>query len=37
MLNKENQDLCWQVLSKYGCEHQNTWKGTECKKVEVAE
>ena len=30
MLNKENIDLCWQVLTKYGVGHQMMKLGEEC-------
>lgn len=36
MLNKENQDLCWQVLSKYGCEHQMGMVIEECAELTKA-
>lgn len=36
MLNKENQDLCWQVLSKYGCEHQMGMVIEECSELQKA-
>ena len=36
MLNKENQDLCWQVLSKYGCEHQMGMVIEECAELQKA-
>ena len=36
MLNKENQDLCWQVLSKYGCEHQSNMVIEECAELQKA-
>lgn len=36
MLNKENQDLCWQVLSKYGCEHQMGMVIEECSELTKA-
>ena len=36
MLNKENQDLCWQVLSKYGCEHQMGMVIEECAEQQKA-
>ena len=36
MLNKENQDLCWQVLSKYGCEYQMGMVIEECAELQKA-
>lgn len=36
MLNKENCDLCWQVLSKYGCEHQMGMVIEECAELQKA-
>ena len=36
MLNKNNQDLCWQVLSKYGCEHQMGMVIEECAELQKA-
>lgn len=36
MLNRENQDLCWQVLSKYGCEHQMGMVIEECAELQKA-
>ena len=36
MLNKQNQDLCWQVLSKYGCEHQMGMVIEECSELQKA-
>ena len=36
MLNKQNQDLCWQVLSKYGCEHQMGMVIEECAELQKA-
>lgn len=36
MLNKENKDLCWQVLSKYGCEHQMGMVIEECSELTKA-
>ncbi len=36
MLNKNNQDLCWQVLSKYGCEHQSNMVIEECAELQKA-
>ena len=36
MLNKDNQDLCWQVLSKYGCEHQMGMVIEECAELQKA-
>lgn len=36
MLNKENQELCWQVLSKYGCEHQMGMVIEECSELTKA-
>lgn len=36
MLNRENQDLCWQVLSKYGCEHQMGMIIEECAELQKA-
>lgn len=34
MLNKENCELCWQVLSKYGCEHQMGMVVEECAELQ---
>ena len=36
MLNKQNQDLCWQVLSKYGCENQMNMVIEECAELQKA-
>jgi len=36
MLNKENQELCWQVLSKYGCENQMNMVIEECSELQKA-
>lgn len=36
MLNKQNQDLCWQVLSKYGCENQMNMVIEECSELQKA-
>ena len=36
MLNKENQELCWQVLSKYGCENQMNMVIEECAELQKA-
>ena len=36
MLNKQNQDLCWQVLSKYGCEKQMNMVIEECAELQKA-
>lgn len=36
MLNKENKELCWQVLSKYGCEHQMGMVIEECAELQKA-
>ena len=36
MLNKENQKLCWQVLSKYGCENQMNMVIEECAELQKA-
>ena len=36
MLNKENINLCWQVLSKYGCEHQLNMVIEECAELQKA-
>ena len=36
MLNQENKDLCWQVLSKYGCEHQMGMVIEECAELQKA-
>ena len=36
MLNQENKDLCWQVLSKYGCEHQMGMVIEECSELTKA-
>ena len=34
MLNKENIDLCWQVLSKYGIENQQRMVIEECAELQ---
>ena len=34
MLNKENIDLCWQVLSKYGIKHQMNMVIEECSELQ---
>ena len=36
MLNKENQELCWRVLSKYGCENQMNMVIEECAELQKA-
>ena len=36
MLNKENQDLCWNVLARYGCEHQLGMVIEECAELQKA-
>lgn len=36
MLNKENCELCWQVLSRYGCEHQMGMVIEECAELQKA-
>ena len=36
MLNKENIDLCWQVLSKYGIENQQRMVIEECSELQKA-
>ena len=36
MLNKENIDLCWQVLSKYGIENQQRMVIEECAELQKA-
>ena len=36
MLNKENQDLCWQVLARYGCENQMNMVIEECAELQKA-
>lgn len=36
MLSKQNQDLCWQVLSKYGCEYQMGMVIEECAELQKA-
>lgn len=36
MLNKENNDLCWQVLARYGCEHQMGMVIEECAELQKA-
>ena len=36
MLNKENQNLCWNVLAKYGCEHQLNMVIEECAELQKA-
>ena len=36
MLNKENKELCWQVLSKYGIENQQRMVIEECAELQKA-
>lgn len=36
MLNKENKELCWSVLAKYGCEHQLNMVIEECAELQKA-
>lgn len=36
MLNQENKELCWQVLSKYGCENQMLMMIEECSELQKA-
>ena len=36
MLNKQNIDLCWQVLSKYGIENQQRMVIEECAELQKA-
>ena len=36
MLNKENQKMCWEVLAKYGCEHQMGMVVEECAELQKA-
>ena len=36
MLNRENQELCWRVLSKYGCENQMNMVIEECAELQKA-
>ena len=36
MLNKENQELCWRVLAKYGCENQMNMVIEECAELQKA-
>ena len=36
MLNEKNKELCWQVLSRYGCEHQMNMVIEECAEVQKA-
>ena len=36
MLNKENKDLCWRVLSKYGCQGQMMMVIEECSELQKA-
>lgn len=36
MLNRENKDLCWRVLAKYGCEHQMNMVIEECAELQKA-
>jgi len=36
MLNKENINLCWQVLSKYGIENQQRMVIEECAELQKA-
>jgi len=34
MLNRENKDLCWQILSKYGIENQQRMVIEECAELQ---
>ena len=36
MLNKENKDLCWKVLAKYGVKHQQNMVIEECAELQKA-
>ena len=36
MLDKENQELCWRVLAKYGCENQMNMVIEECAELQKA-
>ena len=36
MLNEENKELCWQVLSKYGIENQQRMVIEECAELQKA-
>lgn len=36
MLNKNNQELCWQVLARYGCENQMNMVIEECAELQKA-
>ena len=36
MLNEQNKELCWQVLAKYGCEHQSNMVIEECAELQKA-
>ena len=36
MLNRENQELCWQVLARYGCENQMNMVIKECAELQKA-
>ena len=36
MLNESNKELCWKVLSKYGCEHQMNMVIEECAELQKA-
>ena len=36
MLNRENQELCWQVLARYGCENQMNMVIEECAELQKA-
>ena len=36
MLNDENKDLCWRVLSKYGCQGQMMMVIEECSELQKA-
>ena len=36
MLNRENQELCWRVLAKYGCENQMNMVIEECSELQKA-
>ena len=36
MLNKNNQELCWQVLARYGCENQMNMVIEDCAELQKA-
>ena len=36
MLNDQNKKMCWEVLAKYGCEHQMGMVVEECAELQKA-